>query len=135
MVGETGIRIIAAFVFLCGISVTAAFTISQYNRQDAGSATIEAATLIPEAANQVNAPLMSKDVEEISLKNSDFEKLDFNSHYPRFLTALENDAPETTQWRKIWMSNPADSAPDGLGDYDEDYSKMSSIEDGSMSAL
>lgn len=137
MVGETGIRVVAAFVLLCGFSVTAAFTISQYNRRDIGFGVSRMTELAPQSVKPITSPIIARDERGGALDGADYETIDYNIQYPQFLAAREHDTPESTTWKKIWLANPSLGAPDGLGTYNEDYSKVSvsSVEDGIQAAL
>ncbi|MGI9386847.1 MAG: hypothetical protein ACR2OX_05405 [Methyloligellaceae bacterium] len=127
MVGETEIRVIAAFVLICGLSVTAAYTIDQYDYEQGGQSVSEAAKTTPAVFKPASKAVEIGKAKTVALDRDDFEELDYHIQYPRFLTALENDATPTTTWRQIWLSDPSVGAPDGLGDYDEDFSKVSQI--------
>ncbi len=58
-----------------------------------------------------------KDFEHI-----DFDALDFNSDYQRFMGGDVPDAIRNKALRKLWASNPVLANMDGLDDYCEDFS-------------
>ena len=56
-----------------------------------------------------------------ALEETDFESLDFDSDYTRFMQAGVPELIRRKALRKLWLSNPILANVDGLNDYDEDF--------------
>lgn len=135
MVGETGIRVGAALIILCGLGAATVLTINQHNEKGVESGITRMAEMVPEAIRPVFGGFVAGGAGNVAAEGGDYETLDYNVRYPRMLTAREHDTPGSTVWRKIWLANPGLGTPDGLGTYNEDYSKLSRIEDGIHAAI
>ncbi|MEO1543639.1 MAG: DUF3306 domain-containing protein, partial [Pseudomonadota bacterium] len=59
--------------------------------------------------------------EMLDAESIDFEALDFDSDYERFMDSGVNDETRNKALRKLWVSNPILANMDGLDDYCEDY--------------
>jgi hypothetical protein len=73
-----------------------------------------------EPVTKAKGPL-SPALTETDLAPIDFEALDFNSNYSRFMLPQTPDAARSKALRKLWASHPVFSQPDGLQDYAKDY--------------
>lgn len=60
-------------------------------------------------------------VDASEFDDVDFDKLDFESDYTRFMKAGVPEAIKRRALRKLWHSNPILANVDGLNDYDDDF--------------
>lgn len=60
----------------------------------------------------------------------DFDALDFNSDYGRFMQAETPDEVRNEALRKLWLSNPVFTETDGLDDYCGDYTDAAMVPQG-----
>jgi len=65
--------------------------------------------------------------DESAFADVDFDALDYNSDYTRF---MEKDVPEMVRrraLRALWRSDPILANVDGLNDYDEDFTDAATV--------
>ena len=80
-----------------------------------------------QAADTETGEVIASDTEETSdttvedLEKIDFDALDFDSDYTRFMKAGVPEFVRRKALRKLWASNPILANIDGLNDYDEDF--------------
>lgn len=84
-----------------------------------GAATVGAAS---DEAEELSRPLTREDFADI-----DFDALDFNSDYRRFMGARVPDDVRNEALRKLWASDPVLTTHDGLDDYCGDYTDAATV--------
>ena len=74
-------------------------------------------------------------LSDADLASIDFEALDFDSNYARFMLSQTAEAARSKALRKLWASHPVFSEPDGLQDYAKDYTDAAArLSDAAQSA-
>lgn len=71
------------------------------------------------AASETSPDQDTQDIEDF--ENFDFDKLDYDSDYTRFMGKNVPEAVRRRALRMLWGSNPILANIDGLNDYDEDF--------------
>ncbi|MGI9385285.1 MAG: DUF3306 domain-containing protein [Methyloligellaceae bacterium] len=76
----------------------------------------------PEAATEHPAPGDEGETDRAAeFEDFDFDALDYESDYTRFMDKGVPEAIRRRALRKLWQSNPILANLDGLNDYDEDF--------------
>lgn len=66
-------------------------------------------------------------IDEKEFADVDFDKLDFNSDYTRFMRKGVPAAIQRRALRALWRSDPVLACVDGLNDYDLDYTDAATV--------
>ena len=78
--------------------------------------------LAPETATERPAPGEEGEADRSAeFEGFDFDSLDYESDYTRFMEQGVPEAIRRRALRKLWQSNPILANVDGLNDYDEDF--------------
>lgn len=85
----------------------------------AGESGVASPPVRAEAAAEDDAP--PRALEESDFAEVDFDKLDYEADFTRFLQEGVPDVIRRKALRRLWRSNPVFAVLDGLNEYDEDY--------------
>lgn len=102
-----------------GNEAPAGGTTAEETVAEAGAAPVRSP---PDAASELSRPLTREDFADV-----DFDALDFNSDYRRFMGARVPDDIRNEALRKLWASDPVLTMHDGLDDYCGDYTDAATV--------